>query len=127
MSFGPIGSAPIGALPIFPTIQASIDSANWTGIETRLAADPGAVARVSELVSELHAELDRAGLTNYEKATAHSLTRALIALVASPEPEWKVIALTLVTLFNSKAVTAACNAITLSGLIGGALKIIGVY
>jgi hypothetical protein len=126
--FDPVGSAPVGAiLPNYQQVREAVDSANWTGIELRLGADPAAVERVRAVIIDLDRALDVAGLTNAERAKAGALTGAILSLVQSPEPEWKVIARLLVTLLDSRAVNAALNAAQIAGLIVGALKLLGVW
>lgn len=129
MTFGtdPFGTVPFAAGgPTYTVVRDAIDSADWTGIEHRLESDSAAVRHIETLVFELDLALDQAGLTNAERAKARSMTQAIVALVQSPEPEWKVIARLLMTLLDSKPVKASLNAAKIAGLIGAALKLIGV-
>lgn len=124
----PFGTVPFGAGgPSYPEVRDAIDSADWAGIEQRLESNPGIVRRIKALVRELDSALNEAGLTNAEKAKARALTLAIEALIESPEPEWKVIARLLMTMLDSRPVTAALNAVTIAGLIGAGLKLIGVF
>jgi hypothetical protein len=127
LGFGPVGSAPLGAIPVYNAIAPSIDSADWTGLEVRLNSDPAAVEQIKQNIVALEAALSQAGLTNSETAQAKALTGAILTLVEAPEPEWKVIARLLVTLLDSKPVNAAINSAAICGLIGAALKGIGVW
>ena len=126
LGFGPLGSRPLGALPTYRRAHDAIESADWTGIERRLAADPAAVERIQSLVRELDAAIDDAELTNAEKAKAKALTGAIVSLAHSPEPEWKVVGRLLITLLDSKAVNASLNAVVIGGVIISTLKVIGV-
>ena len=110
-----------------PTDQAvgearvAVESADWTGIEERLAADPAAMVRIQQALSEIDAALDGAGLSNLEMQKAKALTGALTALINSPEPAWKHVADLLITFWNSPAITASINAATIIPLIGTVL------
>lgn len=83
----------------------TIDSSQWTGIETRLRQQPELVEAIREKLHEIDKLVDQAGLTNLERQKAKAISEALIKLVESPEPEWKAI----VELLTSKPLTALLN------------------
>lgn len=95
--------------------KTSIESVNWTGVQTRLEAKPAVVEHIREKISELDALVDQAGLTNTENAKAKSITKALVSLIESPEPEWKAIA----ELLNSPVFSAVLNMAAMAQLILG--------
>jgi len=105
---------------IFDTGDEGLDSYDWTGIETRLAADPEAVAGIARRLRELDRLVEDTGLTNSEKARAKAITTALLSLVESPQPEWRAI----VELLNSPVITAVCNAAALASLAIGVVRLI---
>lgn len=130
--FGPVGSHPVGGLPLNlqPSVEDTVErfrSADWTGIEERLAANPAAVAKVSDLIGKLNNELASVGLTNAELARAMALTGALSELVKSPDPEWEIIGKCLVRLaefFDSLPVRAGLNFVNVMGLAIGAFHLL---
>ena len=105
---------------IFDTGKESLDSYDWTGIETRLAADPQAIAEIASRLRDLDRLVEGTGLTNSEKARAKAITTSLLLLVESPQPEWRAI----VELLNSPAITAVCNASALAGLAIAVVRLI---
>lgn len=124
LGFGPLASAPLGAVPEHIETTAAIDSADWTGIERRLEASPAAVQVIRSKVVELDTALEAAGLTNAECAKAKAMTAAILKLVESPEPEWKIIARLVATLMDSKAINSGLNAAALGNLAWDILKAI---
>ena len=105
---------------IFDTGEKSLESHDWTGIERRLAADSVLITEIGSKLREMDRLVDATGLTNSEKAQAKAITTALLSLVESPQPEWRVI----VELLNSPVIAAVCNAATLVGLAVGIVKLI---
>ncbi len=99
--------------------SVTIDSADWTGIAQRLESDPAVVQQISKHISEIDRLVERSGLTNTECQKAKAITESLRLLVASPEPEWKAIAL----LLTSPALTAVLN---VSAVIQVILKLFGI-
>lgn len=97
--------------------EPSFASVDWTGVERRVASDPALLEDIQRRIEELDAVVEKTGLTNAEQAKAKAITSALRSLVASPEPEWKVI----VDLLNAPALKAALTAI---GLMDLAMRLI---
>jgi len=119
------GSAAIGDGQTESKLWAGrIDSADWTGVERRLEASPVAIQKVRVCVENLNEALDAAGLTNREKEKAKAITEALLKLVMSPEPEWKLVAQALIAFLDSRPVKAAKNAAWLVGLTAEGLRLI---
>lgn len=103
-------------------VRDRLRSASWTGIETRMAALPGAVERVGKLIVELDQAVERCGLTNLEQQRAKALTGALRQLASSPQPEWQHI----VQILNSPIFTALLNVKDVAYLVVGiALLLLG--
>jgi hypothetical protein len=100
--------------------EPPIASYDWTGIEQRLTVDPAAVDEIRRRLAKLDAAVEHAGLTNAEQARAKAITAALLSLVESPEPEWQAI----VTLLTSPTIQAFCNAVALSTLAIGIVRLI---
>ena len=105
---------------IFDTGEVGVDSYDWTGIERRLTADPALVTEIGSKLQELDRLVDATGLSNSEKARAKAITTALLSLVESPQPEWRVI----VELLNSPVIAAICNAATVAGIAIGIVRLI---
>ena len=106
----------MGALPTeiaFSRLQ--IQSADWTGIELRLDAQPELTAQISKKVQELDALVELAGLTNVEHRRAKAITESLIKLVNSPQPEWRII----VELLTSKPMEAIATFVGIADIILG--------
>jgi hypothetical protein len=97
-----------------PRLQQRLRSSDWTGIQHRIAAVPGTVERVGNLVTELDLLVEKCGLTNLEQQRAKALTGALVRLVSSPEPEWQVI----VQILNSPVMTALWRVKEIAFLLG---------
>lgn len=96
-----------------------IDSADWTGIAQRLESDPALVQQISKHISEIDQLIEKSGLTNAERQKAKAITESLKLLVASPEPEWKAIAL----LLTSPTLIAVLN---VSAIVQIVLKLFGI-
>ncbi|QYE35242.1 hypothetical protein KZX46_04370 [Polymorphobacter sp. PAMC 29334] len=71
--------------------QLAASAFEWTGIEERVASDPEIMERIMTSLKEVNVLIEKTGLNNAEKAKAHSINNALMSLIDSPEPEWKVI------------------------------------
>ena len=95
------------------SFDSRIDSSKWTGIEARLNADPVLHQRIHTHILELDALIDQTELTNLERQKAKAITDALIKLIASPDPEWRVI----VALLISSPLQAALNLATMVDII----------
>lgn len=109
------GEAVIITPEIAHAISARLQSADWTGIERRIASTPGAVDRVNVLIIELDRAVEQCGLTNLEQHKAKALTGALIKLVSSPEPEWRAI----ISILTSPNVTALLNFQAIAVIVAG--------
>ena len=131
---GPAGSHPVGSSPRRPSLGQSLDqiaaerfdrivanSYDWTGVEIRLRSDLAVFDKIRTKLSELDALVDQAGLTNSEKQQVKASTEAICKLVDAPAPDWKSIAILLlsapITLFISKPVQAAITAIAIVDFI----------
>ena len=90
LGFGPVASSPRAALPPedLDTLIARAKSADWTGIQKRLEADPARVAAIRAKVRELDQLVECAHLSNSEKAAAKDHTEALLQIVEMPRPRW---------------------------------------
>lgn len=71
--------------------QLAANAYEWTGIEERVASNPNVVEQIMTSLMKVNILIEETGLNNAEKAKAHSINNALISLINSPEPEWKVI------------------------------------
>ncbi|HEY6661920.1 MAG TPA: hypothetical protein VIZ66_03255 [Sphingomicrobium sp.] len=94
-----------------PSVQFS--SVNWTGVEQRLQTSPDLVREIQVKVIEIDRLIEKTGLTNAEKDKAKAITEALLKLVHSPEPEWKIIA----ELLTSRPLTALVNVAAIAQIV----------
>jgi hypothetical protein len=69
----------------------TISSETWTGIRNRFERDPQAIENLKGQINHLNRSIEALGLSNHEHAKVQAITGALVKLVESPEPEWKVI------------------------------------
>jgi hypothetical protein len=106
------------ARPAGPSVL-TIDSADWTGISERLETSPAIIEQIAKHISEIDQLVEKSGLTNTERQKAKAITDSLRLLVASPEPEWKAIAV----LLTSQPLTAILNVAAIVQIV---LKLFGI-
>jgi DNA-binding MarR family transcriptional regulator len=104
-----VGDDDVAELHTNDDAAGSVDSSRWTGRTARIAADPTLLDRIRIKVIELDRLVEEAHLSNAETARAKAITRALVTLVESPNPEWEAIS----QLLSSPAFSVA---IALAGL-----------
>jgi hypothetical protein len=97
--------------------ETRFDSAAWTGVERRIASQPGLVEEICRKVNEIDRLIETSGLTNAERAKAKAISGALKQLIESPEPEWKAI----VALLRSPTLS---NVVGLAALVQLVLKLV---
>ena len=98
----------------------AINSADWTGIEERLAANPETVASIAAQIYLLDELLAGANLTNAQRVQAAAAVDALKSLVHAPQPEWKAIAVILA----GPTITALCNIKEIAEAVGTIIGLI---
>jgi hypothetical protein len=98
-------------------IAGRLSSESWTGIAARLQRDPQTVERIKQSLGQLDADVETLTLSNHERAKVKAMTEALVKLIESPEPEWRVI----VDLLRSPTLGAILG---LAGVVQLALKLI---
>lgn len=101
-------------------LVSAINSADWTGIEKRLAANPEAVASIAAQIKLLDELLAGANLTNAQRVQAAAAVDALKSLVHAPKPEWKAIAVILA----GPTITALCNIKEIAEAVGTVIRLI---
>jgi hypothetical protein len=99
-------------------VRARLQSADWTGIERRIEALPGAIDRVGVMIVELDRVVEQCGLTNLEQQRAKALTGALLQLVHSPQPEWHAV----LAILTSPTMTAILNVQAIAIIVVGIAK-----
>lgn len=98
--------------------QARVDSATWTGVKKRVAADSSIVVRVKSHIYQIDNLIELAEMSNHDKQQAKSITESLKILIESPDPEWKAI----IELLLSPALVAAATYVGLILAILGLTK-----
>ena len=107
-------------VPQADQLVSAINSADWTGIEQRLAANPEAVASLAAQIKQLDELLAGANLTNAQSVQAAAAVDALKSLVHAPQPEWKAIAVILA----GPTITALCNIKEIAEAVGTIIGLI---
>lgn len=107
-------------VPQADQLVSAIDSADWTGIEQRLGANPKALASIAERVKQLDELLAAANLTNAQRVQAAAAVDALKSLVHAPQPEWKAI----VVILAGPTITAICNIKEIAEAVGTIIRLI---
>jgi hypothetical protein len=91
----------------------SVDSADWTGIATRIG--PTELGEIRDKVKALRDSIEQSPLDQRAKANALRRVEAVQTLLEAPDPPWKVI----VELLNSPLLTAFLNAAAIMTIIFG--------
>ena len=107
-------------VPRADQLVKAINSADWTGIEPRLAASPERIASIASLIEQLDEVLEGANLTNAQRVQAGAAVDALKSLVHAPQPEWKAIAVILA----GPTITALCNIKEIAESVGSVIQLI---
>lgn len=108
--FGKDGDIYLNVAPVASTVDVAtalrtFDSAAWTGVSQKVQANPQLLDNIAAKISEIEDLIEISSLDNQRKSSARAISKALVALVSDPEPEWKVI----VELLNSPKLTAVLN------------------
>ena len=107
-------------VPQADQLVKAIHSADWTGIEPRLAANPERIAAIIAQIEQLDDLLAGANLTNAQRVQAGAAVDALKLLAHAPQPEWKAIAVILA----GPTITALCNIKEIAEAVGTLIRLI---
>ena len=107
-------------VPQADQLVKAVNSADWTGLEPRLAANPERIASITAQIEQLDELLACANLTNAQRVQAGAAVDALKSLVHAPQPEWKAIAVILA----GPTITALCNIKEIAEAVGAIIHLI---